>query len=125
MQGGAGAGFTAIELLLSLATLITLVAVAIPLTTSGLDEMRTAMAARYISGRIAKARLDAVERSARIGLRFEASGSDYSFAAYADGNRNGVRTADIASGNDPLLSQTERLAESLLRRPVRPLRRRA
>ncbi len=69
------------------------------------------MAARYLAGRIARARLDAVERSTRIGFRFEPWDVDYSFAAYADGNRNGVRTADIGNGTDPPLTQTERLAD--------------
>jgi hypothetical protein len=94
-----------------LATAAALLATAVPLATSGLDEMRTAMAARYVAGRIARARLAAVERSARLGIRFERSGADYTFAVYADGNRNGVRTVDIGTGTDPLISPDERLGD--------------
>ena len=60
---GAGAGFTLIELLLFVAISATLLAIAVPLATSALDDMRTAMAARYLAGRILAARLDALQRS--------------------------------------------------------------
>jgi hypothetical protein len=107
----AGAGFTAVELLLSVAVVVTVTGVAIPLTTSALDELRAAMAARYVAGTIVGARLDALQRSARVGLRFEAAGSDYAFATYMDGNRNGVRTAEILDGTDPPLKPRARLAD--------------
>lgn len=107
----AGAGFTALELLFSLAIVATILGMAIPLTTNAVDEMRTAMAARYLEGKIVGARLDALQRSTRVALRFEPAGTDYTFAAYADGNRNGVRTAEIASGVDPPLSPEEGLGD--------------
>jgi hypothetical protein len=69
------------------------------------------MAARYLAGRIVAARLDALQRSTRIGLRFEPWAGDYTFATYADGNRNGVRTTDIADGTDPQLASRERLGD--------------
>jgi hypothetical protein len=99
------------ELLLTLAITATLVGIGLPVATSGLDEARTALAAGYLAGRIAHARLEAVQRSTRIGLRFEPSGGDYALAAYADSNRNGVRTTEIADGTDPALSQAERLED--------------
>lgn len=89
----------------------TLIGVAVPLTTSGLDEMRTAMAARYMAGRLLASRLEAVQRSTRVALRFEPGGGDYVFATYADGNRNGVRTTEIADGTDRALGPGERLGE--------------
>jgi hypothetical protein len=89
----------------------TLLGVAIPLATSALDEMRTAMAARYLAGRILGARLDALQRSACVGFRFEAAGSDYRFSAYSDGNQNGIRTAEIASGVDSMIATGERLGD--------------
>jgi hypothetical protein len=39
------------------------------------------------------------------------SGDDYVFAPFADGNGNGVRTADIRSGVDRQLGAFERLAD--------------
>jgi type II secretory pathway pseudopilin PulG len=106
---GAAAGFTAVELLLGLAVVAVLAGIGIPLATAGLDEIRTAAAARYLAGRIVETRLDALRRSARVGLRFEPAGQSYVIATYADGNQNGIRTAEIADGTDPLLSRGERL----------------
>ena len=99
------------ELLLALAVAATLMGLAIPLTSSALDEMRTAMAARYVAGRIMAARVDALQRSASVALRFEPSSGDYTMAVYVDGNRNGVRTSEIASGIDTQLSPQERLGD--------------
>jgi hypothetical protein len=77
--------------------------------TSAIDEVRSGMAARYVESRVVHARLHALRRSARVGLRFEAAGSDYRFTEYVDGNGNGVRTTDIAAGVDPPLSPGELL----------------
>lgn len=50
------------------------------------------------------ARSHAVMRSAHVALRFNegagASGSAITFQMFVDGNRNGVRTSDIATGTD-------------------------
>jgi hypothetical protein len=100
-----------IELLVCLAVAATLVGIGIPAAAYALDELRTALAARYIAARIAHARLDAVQRSTRIGLRFEPSAGDYAFTVYADGNRNGVRTTEIVGGVDAPMSVAERLAD--------------
>ena len=89
----------------------TLAAVAVPWTTTVLDELRTAMAARYLAGRIGDARLDAVQRSTRVALRFEEQAGELGFALYLDGNGNGIRTTEIASGVDPLLTARQRLRE--------------
>jgi type II secretory pathway pseudopilin PulG len=102
-QAGAGSrcrGFTLLELLLALGSMILLIAIAIPLTTGTLDELRTAMAARYLAGRIADARTHAVTRSTRVALRFEPDADGYCFGEFVDGNGNGIRTADIGAGID-------------------------
>jgi type II secretory pathway pseudopilin PulG len=108
---GAAAGFTAIELLFSMAVAGAVLAVALPLTHSALDDLRTGMAARYLAGRIVGARVDAVQRSTRVALRFEDAGGELGFALYMDGNANGVRTADVLSGIDPLLTARQRLRD--------------
>lgn len=41
---------------------------------------------RYMAGRIATGRMDAVNRSRAVALRFQASTADYQFAPYVDGN---------------------------------------
>ena len=94
-----------------LAILATLAGIGIPLTTSALDEMRVGMAARYVAGRIVGARLDALQRSTALGLRFDAGEVDYSFAICVDGNGNGLRTAEIASGTDQQITPAEFLGQ--------------
>jgi hypothetical protein len=110
---GSSAGLTIVELLFTIALAMTTAGMAIPVARDALDEMRTAMAARYLSARVMGARIEAVKRSACIGLRFEAVGSDYRYAAFRDGNGNGVRAADISAGIDPRLTAAEMLGDRI------------
>lgn len=105
------AGYSVLELLLASALALTLAGVAVPLTTSAIDGIRTAMAARYLEGRIMDARMHAVRRSMRVGFRFERVGTDYRFAEYRDGNGNGIRSADIAAGLDIQLAARQFLRD--------------
>ena len=97
-------GYSLIELLLTTSIAATMAGIAVPLVSAAVDEMRVSMAARYLEGRIMNARMTAVKHSTRVGLRFEPVGGDYRFGEYADGNGNGVRSADIAAGADPELA---------------------
>jgi prepilin-type N-terminal cleavage/methylation domain-containing protein len=105
------AGLTLLELLFVLSLSVILSAMAIPELLGGLDEMRTAAAARYVSGRLAEARMEAVKRSRRVGYRFQPFADDYRFTPFADGNGNGVRTADIAKGIDRPIGTGDSLSE--------------
>jgi prepilin-type N-terminal cleavage/methylation domain-containing protein len=105
-------GFTVLEILLTLSIAATIMAIAVPLTTDALDEVRTGMAARYLEARVVDARLHAVKRSTHIGLRFESLEEDYRFGEYVDGNGNGVRTADISAGVDAELAPRRLLRDS-------------
>jgi prepilin-type N-terminal cleavage/methylation domain-containing protein len=104
-------GFTVLEMLLAISIVVTAAAIAVPLTADALDEIRTAMAARYLEGRIVDARMHAVKRAGRVGLRFEPAAGDYRFAEYLDGNGNGIRTAEIAAGIDPEFAPARRIGE--------------
>ena len=110
-RGAAGDGFTLVELLFALALCGAIVAVAVPATEDAVDELRTAMAARYIAGRLGHARIEAVKRATCIGLRFEAKADDYSVTGYMDGNANGIRSLDIAAGIDPRIAGPEQLRD--------------
>jgi hypothetical protein len=106
------AGASVLEVLFATAVSITASAMAIPVVDSTIDEMRTAMAARYVEGRIRGARMDAVRRSRAVGLRFQPDPeTDYEFAAFGDGNGNGVRTSEIGDGTDVPLGPVERLRD--------------
>lgn len=82
---------------------------AIALAHSSVDRSRAAAAARYVAGRMAMARFEAVRRSAHVAIRFIQRGDEYWIQAYADGNRNGVLTHDIAAGLDLPITIEERL----------------
>ena len=44
--------------------------------------------------------MEAIARSAAIGMRFVRVGTGYAYAEFVDGNRNGVLTRDIDEGTD-------------------------
>ena len=105
----ANAGYTIVELLFVLGTLATLSSIAVPQVLAGLDDFRTVGAARHIAARLQRARMDAVVRSADVGLQITSTAAGYSYAVYVDGNRNGVRSTDIQYGIDKRLVAPERL----------------
>jgi type II secretory pathway pseudopilin PulG len=95
-------GISLLELVFVVSVTVVLAGVALPLTGDALDEARTGAAARYLAGQIVSSRMDAVNRSRSVALRFEASTPDYRVARYVDGNGNGVRAAEIGRGVDPI-----------------------
>jgi prepilin-type N-terminal cleavage/methylation domain-containing protein len=105
-------GFTLTELLLTIAVAATLAGIAVPLTSSTVEAVRAAGAARHLAARIAMVRIDAVRRSTTLALKFEAEAADYFYTLHADMNGNGVRTTEIARGVDATLASAERLRTS-------------
>jgi len=105
------AGYSLIELVVVSALVATLGAMALPQTLSGLDDARTMGAARYMASRLQRARMEAIARSASVGLKFTLVGGRYVYAAYVDGNGNGVRTTDISNGIDRVLAPPEHLSD--------------
>jgi prepilin-type N-terminal cleavage/methylation domain-containing protein len=104
-------GFTLIELLLAVALTTILVGIALPIGGDTIDDLRTAAAARYLAGRIAASRMDAISRSQAVALRFQAAIPDYEFASFVDGNGNGVRTAEIGAGIDRPVGSRRKLCD--------------
>jgi Type II transport protein GspH len=106
-------GYSVLELVFVLSLSLTVGAAAVPQFQSGLDAYRAAGAARYIAGRLQRARMEAVMRSVEVALRFSSSpGSGYSYAVYVDGNGNGVLSTDIQSGADRMIGAAERLRDN-------------
>ncbi len=105
-------GYSFIELAFATAIIVTIGATAVPQTVSSVDAYRAAAAARYLAGRMQRARMEAVARSAEVALRFSDSGAGYAFETYLDGNRNGVLTHDIQRGVDPSIGGPERLVDN-------------
>ncbi len=105
------AGTSLLELTFVVAVMATLTGIAVPALFAGLDHTRAAAAARYFGSKARLARMQAVARSAAIGIRFEQHEASYRFATYVDGNFNGIRTGDIGRGIDRMISPYERIGD--------------
>jgi type II secretory pathway pseudopilin PulG len=106
------AAFTLVELLFAIGVAVTLAAVSIPQLTAAMDDVRAGAAARLVAATLQQTRMEAVRRGRATAVRFRQTGAGYEFAVYADGNRNGVRAADIAAGRDPQLRAPRRLPDA-------------
>jgi type II secretory pathway pseudopilin PulG len=100
------------ELAVVLGVLGTVTASAIPRLLTGLDDARAAGAARYMSSRLAQARMEAVARSREVAIRFTRFNGVYSFTVYEDGNDNGVLTRDVQRGIDRAIVGSETLPDN-------------
>jgi len=105
------AGYSLIELVFALGLIVTLGGIAVPQILAALDDYQTYGAVRYMSGRLHEARMTAVTRTANAAMRFTRTEHSYAYAVYLDGNRNGVRSADISGGVDPEIQKEERLSD--------------
>ena len=102
-------GTTLMDLVFAAGIFITATGMAIPVLTTGLNASRTKSAALYMGSRLRAARVEAVRRSRTVGIRFAALDDGYEFSAYADGNGNGIRNAEIRAGIDFPIGEVERL----------------
>jgi type II secretory pathway pseudopilin PulG len=98
-----GGGFSLIEASLALALLGILLVIVVPVSAATLTRARVAAAAMDMAATFARLRAQSIAEHRRIGLRFTTGGGPVSFAVYADGDGDGVRSDDIASGRDPRL----------------------
>lgn len=92
-----------------MAVIATLSAITVPGLLANLDEAKALEAARYLTSRMQRARMEAVSRSSDVALRFVLAADGYTYAVYVDGNGNGVRTTDIQRGVDAPLISAEHL----------------
>ena len=111
LRSRADSGLTLVELVFVVALMVVLAGVALPLTGDALDDARTGAGARYVAGQIVSNRMDAVNRSRAVALRFEASMADYRVARYIDGNGNGVYATEIARGIDRIDGAPKRIGD--------------
>jgi hypothetical protein len=109
-------GFSSLELVVVLA----LSAALVTATAAGAFQLQASLAIRSAAAELAaaffRARTYALTRGVEVALKFRNDGGRYEWALYRDGNGNGVRTLEIASGVDRSLG----LAIPWLRGDVRP-----
>ena len=108
---GEASGYSLVELMFVSGLIVSLSGMAVPQLLNGLDDYRAAGAARYISTRMQRARMEALTRATEVAIQFTQVGADYIYAVYMDGNHDGVRTKDIKDGIDPRVGSDERLSD--------------
>ena len=103
-----GQGYSLVELLIVLAVTVTVLAMAVPVLDRAADTADAAAAARYLSGIVARARFDAARQQRARAVRFS-RGAPVSFVVVADGDGDGVNSADVDAGVDPVVRPADRL----------------
>jgi Tfp pilus assembly protein FimT len=104
------AGYTLAEALFVCVLVAIIGAMAVPISLAGVDRSRGWAGARYVAARLVRARALAVSRGAAVALHFEGDDSQTALSSFADGNRNGVSSREIAAGLDPRLDGPVRLS---------------
>jgi len=97
-------GRTLMEMLVVLAIVVVMAAVSIPYLEAYSEESHLLGAGRQFKGEFRRARSIAARLNVYTAIRFEALPEGMHFSLYADGNHNGVRSADIADGIDSRVS---------------------
>ena len=97
------AGFSAAEVVAVLAIASAVAALVVP----GALQLSATQAVRSGAGEVRavlfQARALALSRGRYVGVKFRKNGNRYEWALYGDGNGNGIRSAEIATGVDPPL----------------------
>lgn len=97
-------GHTLAELLVVMAIIVVMAAVSIPYLEAYSEESHLLGAGRQFKGEFLRGRSIAARLNVYTAIRFEALPQGIHFSLYADGNHNGVRSADIAAGIDTRVS---------------------
>src|SRR5260221_11199874 len=88
-------GFTLVEMSIVVFLILVFLALAAPSLKAYTVEAHLLGAGRIFKAEFLKARSMAVKQGVYTAIRFERDGDRAYYSIYADGNRNGVRTADI------------------------------
>lgn len=94
------AGLSFIEVLFALSLTLAAAGAAVPAVMEINRALKLRAAASFISSYLQHARLEALNRSRAVGIRFRDAQTDWRIGSYADGNGNGIRNAEIDDGID-------------------------
>ncbi len=102
-------GNALIEILICLVVAGIMVGVSIPHLTRIAAKGKIRSATRCIAAIYRQARWEAVTKGKYVGIEFRKENDIYVFRKFEDGNGNGIRRADIASGTDILIEGPQQL----------------
>jgi type II secretion system protein H len=105
-------GFSLVELLVVLAIIGLTATLGFPLLRGAAASRRVELAAGEVAGALRLARSHALRFSANVAVRFDTSDPRHvTYSLYRDGDGDGVRNDDIASGTDPVVVRARPLAD--------------
>jgi type II secretory pathway pseudopilin PulG len=106
-----GDGFSAIQMLITMAIAVVVSALAVPLTAHTVDSVRARHAAGLLATRLRLARQQAITTGRTTAVVFDTTAAGgWTIGVYQDGNGNGVRRVEVASGIDRRLVAPVELA---------------
>ena len=105
-------GYSFVELLFAVALSVTLASIAGAAVAQGTARLRAEVALRTVVGRFLDARAEAVRRGAVVAIVFSRCDDSWCLEVVADGNGNGVRRAEIASGTDRAIERPWRVEDA-------------
>ena len=109
---GEQAGWSLVELLMVIGVSLVVGALAMAAFAPLGANARALGAARYLAALLQRERIEAVRTGRVCGLRFDDDGSAIGFVRVADGNGNGLRSAEIVAGVDLFRGPRVRLADA-------------
>jgi type II secretory pathway pseudopilin PulG len=93
-------GTSLVELLAALTVISIVTSLAVPATAGVIDRAEVRHAAAFVAAALRSAREDAIRSHRTTALVFDATGGRWTFRVCVDDNGNGVRRADLSSGDD-------------------------
>lgn len=105
-------GYSLVELLVTVAIVATLTAISVPMLGNSLEHSRLRGAAFHMSARLYLVRSQAVRRHGYVALRFKTVNGATQYQTFADGDGDGVKSADITSGRDVPLDRPEAISDT-------------
>jgi len=109
-RGGEG-GTSLVEVLIATAVALILGAISVPALNARRGALHAAGAARHVASLVHATRAEALKRGVHVAMVFRSSSEGYRFAMFADGNYDGVRSADMAAGTDRQVSAWVRIGD--------------
>jgi hypothetical protein len=105
-------GFNLLELAVVMAISMTILGLAIPAVLGWSSQLRLKLGAQEIVGAMRSARHLAAQKGTKVGVKFlpAEKGASISYALFADGDGDGVRSRDIDTGVDPQVAPPRLLA---------------
>ncbi len=104
-------GVALVDVIVATTISVVVSAAAIPVVAGAMDHERARVGGEYLMGQIKRTQLEALRRGACVALRFTETDDGYAWQMFADGNGNGVLSADIESGVDPPIGTGDRLGD--------------